>query len=456
MAAGIFKLRAWQVWLCLLAVGVLLSRLPFVHAGYGLHWDAWGNAGNAQEMAATHSYSMARVPGAPVYEFLIAALASGGPAALNGLSTVAGTACVVLLAAIARRIGCRDWLLAASALSFCPVFYISSVTAKDFTLASAFMLLSTWLAMKRQPIRAGIALGLAMACRLPSGAMALPLGFMLVGLWPPRERWRPLVAFALATTLTVTAAFIPAFARYGFSFLTTYTPVYYPAWRTVAWRGTVEIWGTLGCLGLAAAVVGALVSRRSPRSIAVPFNGSVLLGAIAVVLIYATLYLAFPDQAAYFLPAVPFAILLLARFSPRWLFQAFCLATATASFVDWTGGKFVAGAIFDDRAQRVRMIANVQNFYSYARTLPGQNVFVVGGFYHGIGLMAPESKQGHFVYLLTAKELNDFIRDGFTIYYLPAIREFERDVNGIDLAEHGAIDLFEFREAQRIANGDLR
>jgi hypothetical protein len=81
---------------------------------------------------------------------------------------------------------------------------------------------------------------------------------------------------------------------------------------------------------------------------------------------------------------------------------------------------------------------------------------VVSGFHHGIGLIAPESRQGHFVYLLTAKELNDFIREGFTIYYLPAIREFEHDVNGIDLANYGAIDLYEFREAHRLAKGELQ
>ena len=81
---------------------------------------------------------------------------------------------------------------------------------------------------------------------------------------------------------------------------------------------------------------------------------------------------------------------------------------------------------------------------------------MIGAFYHGIGLIAPESKQGHFVYLLTANELNERIRDGFTIYYLPAIREFEHDVNGIDLAKYGAIDLVQFRDVQMPAKGDLK
>ena len=121
------------------------------------------------------------------------------------------------------------------------------------------------------------------------------------------------------------------------------------------------------------------------------------------ILIYAVLYAAFPDQAGYFLPAVPFVILILARFTPRWLFQTFCVLTIAGAFVGWKDGAPAAGAIFQDRAERLRTIENVRNFYSYARTIPGRNVFVVGAFFHGIHLIAPESKSGNFVYLLSPK-----------------------------------------------------
>jgi hypothetical protein len=72
----------------------------------------------------------------------------------------------------------------------------------------------------------------------------------------------------------------------------------------------------------------------------------------------------------------------------------------------------LAGAIFQDRTERLRTIANVRNFYNYVRTIPGRNVFVIGGFYHGIGLIAPESEAGHFVYLFTANELRGYIKEG--------------------------------------------
>ena len=93
------------------------------------------------------------------------------------------------------------------------------------------------------------------------------------------------------------------------------------------------------------------------------------------------------------------------------------------------------------------MMANVRNFYDYSRTVPGKNVFVIGGYYHAIELIAPESRAGHYVYLLKREELARFRGDGYTIYYLPAIRGFEFDVNGVDLAANGAHDLVAYRNA---------
>ncbi len=432
--------------LILLLVVVFLSRLPFLGAGYGLHWDAWGNARIAQEMFQTGEYKMIRVPGAPVYEVTIALLSWGGPWMLNGLSAVAGIACVGIFALLARRYGCRDWLLAAATFGFCNVLYVNSVTSKDFAFSCALVLLSTLLVAKNRPGAAGVVLGLAMGSRLTSGTMALPLALLLFQTSPDKDRVKRLIWFATSTTVVSLVVFIPAFLRYGFAFLTFYKPVYYPPLSIVAHRGTVEVWSALGCFGLLLAAIGTVVVWGRTSSVN---NGSTreALAWSSIILLHGTLYAVFPDQAGYFLPAVPFTILLLARFSPRWLFRTFCVMVIAGVFVSWDHG-VEAGPIFRDRSDRLGMIANVRNFYSYARTIPGQNVFVVGGYYHGLSLIAPESRNGNFVYLLTKKELDDYTQAGFTIYYLPAIRQFEYDVNGIDLAQYGAIDVYAFRQAQ--------
>ena len=431
----------------LLLVAVLLSRLPFLGAGYGLHWDAWGNAKIARQIAETGQYTMARVPGAPVYELIIAGLSWGGPWALNGLSAVAGVACVGIFALLLREYRCRDWWLAAAALGFSSVMYVSSVTTKDFTIACALLLLSALFITKNRPVAAGVALGLAMGCRLTSGVMALPLALILFHGQPREQRVRQLIWFAFTSTFVALLVFLPAFARYGLSFLTFYEPVYYPRGSVVVSRGTLEVWSALGCAGLALAAVGAVVLRRGTKSIS-DLPAKEAIAWTAVVLLYGALYAAFPDQSAYFLPAVPFAILLAARFSPGWIFRTCCLTIVAGAFVTWEDGAPRTGAVFQDHTKRLQTISNVRNFYTYARTIGGRNVFVVGAFYHGIGLIAPESQSGHFVYLLTEKELAAYTRDGFTIYYLPAIRQFEFDVHGIDLAKHGAIDVYAYRQAQ--------
>jgi hypothetical protein len=432
--------------LILLLLVVFASRIPFLSAGYGLHWDAWGNAKIAHEIAETRQYTMARVPGAPVYELTIAALSWGGPWTLNGLSALAGVGCVAVFALLARKYGCRDWLLAAATLGFSLVMFVSSVTSKDFTLSCGLVLLTALLVMKNRPVWAGFALGLAMGCRLTSGLMALPLALALIRVLPRDQRIKQLSWFAITSTAVAFVAFIPAFVRYGVSFLTFYDPIYYPPIGAVVHGGTVEVWSALGCVGLLLAGMGALVLKQRARSISnLPATDAIVWAAVIV--LYAALYAAFPDQAGYVLPAVPFAILLLARYSPRRLFQTFCVLTIAGAFVTWENGGPQAGPIFQDRNERLQTIANVRNFYSYARTLEGNNVFVIGGFYHGISLIAPESKNGHFVYLLTPTELQNYLNAGFTIYYLPAIRRFEYDVNGIDLAQYGGIDLYAFQQA---------
>ena len=435
-------------WLLLLVAVVLLSRIPFLGAGFGLHWDAWGNARIAAEIAETGRYAMARPPGAPLYELSIALLSGGGAWALNGFSALAGGAAVWIFALLCRQRGCRDWLLAAAALGFCTVMFVSSVTAKDFTLACAFVLLSALFVAKDRAVLAGVALGLAMACRPTNGAIALPLALILFARARSEVRIRQLTFFALTSALVVLIAFIPAFARYGVSFLTFIEPINYPPWQVVLRRGTVDVWGPIGCVGLLAASVGAIIPHRAATSIP-PLGGRDTVAWISAVLIYGVLYVAFPDQAAYFLPGLPFLILLIARFSPRWLFQLFCAATIVGSVVGWQNGRPSAGPIFRDRAERLRTIESIRNFYDFAETVEGRNVFVIGAYYHALGVIAPESKHGKYVYLLPPKELAESLAAGYSIYYLPGIREFEHHVHGIDLAQYGAKDLYSIFEAKR-------
>ena len=103
----------------------------------------------------------------------------GGPWALNGASAVCSVVAVWSFVACARRLGCRDALLAGLALATTPVFFINSVTAKDYVWALAFIG-SLFCVLDRRPRIAGLLLGLAVGCRLTSAAMVVPLGLILL------------------------------------------------------------------------------------------------------------------------------------------------------------------------------------------------------------------------------------------------------------------------------------
>jgi len=119
----------------LLVTGVvLLSRLPFLGAGYGWDSDAWRVAALAQWIVAHGQYAASRFPGNPVHELLCALLVRGGPWALNGISAVASAIGAGCFAVLLRRLGVRYAALGALALASTPAFYVASVSTMDYAL----------------------------------------------------------------------------------------------------------------------------------------------------------------------------------------------------------------------------------------------------------------------------------------------------------------------------------
>lgn len=226
---------------------IALSRLPFLDAGYGVNVDAWRVAGTARKISQTGVYEVSRFPGYPVQEIVSSWFWKGGPIALNGLSAAFGILAAVATWSIARRLGCRDSLLIAAAIASVPIFFVSSVTSKDYIWALAFVLLALWAAISRKPGLAGILLGVAIGCRATSAAMLIPLALVVWSECENASRWWSLFRFAAITTITAGLAFLPVWMRYGWGFFTFYQSHDRPDLRTIAIRGTWEVWGASAC-----------------------------------------------------------------------------------------------------------------------------------------------------------------------------------------------------------------
>jgi len=418
---------------CLFAL-VLLSRLPFLDAGYGLNIDAWRVARAAREIATTGEYSVSRFPGYPLQEITCALFWRGGPCALNALTAIFSAVAATAFAVIVRKLGCRDWFLAGLALAATPIFFVSSVCSKDYMWGLAFVLLSLLSALNYRPAVAGALLGLAIGCRPTSAAMALPIALVVAD--GPPHGWRSIAKFAAAASIIALLAFMPAFFRYGIGFLTFYANHPRPTGSLILIRSTFEVWGGFGLIALGIAAGGAWLARKQPHS----NNPRIVWSILLILAIYITAYLRLPDQAGYLLPIVPAALLLVCLFSPRPILQIAFFSLLFAPVAEPTPRGIRPGAILADHQDRLQNLANIRDLLQLTESASGNNTFVVGASEPEIAVLTPRLRDGRnrYVYLMNALEARAAIGDGRHLYYLPAMRKFNYEATGVDLAEYGA------------------
>ena len=418
---------------------VFLSRVPFIDAGYGANVDAWRVARVAREIAMTGQYSVSRFPGYPVQEIVCSWFWKGGAVTLNMLTATLSAVAATAFAAIARKLQCRDWWLSGLALAATPIFFVSSVCSKDYMWAIAFVLLAILSALYQRSTIAGLLLGVAAGCRITSLAMLLPIGLILFGSGSDQQA-RKILQFGFSTILAGLLAFSPVWLRYGSSFFAFYDNGR-PSWATILSRATVEVWGSVGLLGLTIAFGSAIWKREK----APPANKWILAAFLCGATIYLAAYLRLPDQAGYLLPIVPCSLLLLNLYAARPTWRVVCLLLVFAPLTDISPGGLIPGAIFRDHAERLETMGRIRDFLLYSEKLSGRNTIAVGAWEPQIAVLAPELLNGtnHYVYTLDAPEAINCIQKGESIFYLPLIREFNYRVTGTDLVRFGARDLHE-------------
>lgn len=435
------KIASRYACILLLAV-VALTRMPFLSAGYETNIDAWRVAHAARIIAQSGEYEASRLPGYPVHEIICSWFWQGGPVALNTLSAAFSAAAVLAIWMLARRMQCHDSMLLALAAEATPVFFLSSVTSKDYIWAIAFLLWALYAAVDRRPLLCGLLFGLAIGCRITSAAMFLPLAMVLYG--GVKATWKSsLLRFAACGSVVATLMFLPVWMRYGWHFFSFYESHARPDIPTVLNRATIEVWGILGMAGLLLALGAILIRGHVPSrtSLPAPLNRFLTPAMIMILVIYSIAFLRLPDQAGYLLPIVPAFLFLMARFAPRLVFQIACACLCVSPWADFKEGKLGVGAIVADHRERLKTLQDVGRFVALTDdALPGENTVVVGAWAPIISeLFAENCGHNRYVYLLSRNDLEELIQERRGIAYSGnVIREFNSRVHGVDLASYGA------------------
>ena len=248
----------------LLVLGVLISRIPFLSDGYGLDGDSWSVALSAQLLHDIGVYEVSRLPGYPVQEWLSSLVIAGGPFYVNLLSALFSTLAVVFFVLALKALRFKRPLLAGIAFAAVPAFYIHSTTAIDYNYAIAFILASFLVVVKDRLILAGIFLGLALGCRITSGAMLVPFIIMLLQGDGVRANLFRILRLSIPTVIIGVILFYPVYSDYGWSFFTFYD-VPYPPIPKVLYKFSIEVWGVIGIIGLLISTLLLFLPNRLKR-----------------------------------------------------------------------------------------------------------------------------------------------------------------------------------------------
>ena len=474
-----------------LALLIFLSRIPFLWAGFGAEEDSWLLALTAKNISLSSAYQMSRAPGHPLQEFLYAMLYNKGLSAFttNLVSAIASVIATVFFALSIRNLGLKHYLFSGFAFAFTPIIFVSSTYTIDYMLAMAFVmgsfyfittppcpspkgrerthrLLPLWGRLERGWIWAAIFLGIAIGFRLTSAAMILPF---IILLYPSHKGKRKgIFLFVLATCLIGGICYLPVVKTYGLSFFTYSDQFPYPNLPKVFYKLTFGVFGTIGLITILCLKISILIKKFRSKEKMIPSEmpATVFWASFFVIIIYMISYFRLPQKSAYFIPAVPFIILMFRYYLSDRRFKILCVLMAMSSFLfsinltDSLRGsihspaamKFsmagqeifvdpLTGSIFSDYTKRLNKIAYTEEVFQKISHEQQKTVLICGWWFNELQVRNWEGKENanvKKVFYIDQAVIEKYISEGYGIYYLPEQNLYNDQFSGMNYTDSTA------------------
>ncbi|MGA9822896.1 MAG: hypothetical protein WBQ36_15020 [Desulfobaccales bacterium] len=444
---------------------VAISRVFFLGAGYGYNQDGWAVACTAIRIATKGEYVASRLPGYPVQEYLYSLVWDKGPFVFNGISACFGILATVFFALSLKKLGCRKYILPSLAFAFTPVAFLSSVNSMDSMWGMAFILGGLYYVLNQRPWIAGLLLGLAIGCRITSGAMLIPLSILLYHK-DTKNGISNILILSLSACAVGFIAFIPVFNKYGLGFF-NFVELRSPSLSMAAFDASVDFWGVIGSIGLAIALLLIFIrGKNAQHESLISLTKIELISFGIAIILYLIAYIRLPAKPEYLLPILPFLILFFANFMRRQDFTILCITIILSSFfIDITGvpnnrfkerlTKYVeltqsgnkevlltlSGPLFIDKDKRVADLWLINQIIRKGNNIPDNSIIVSGYWHPKIQASKGVKNYDKYIRLLTRENLKYYQDRNTRIYYLPGMEEHMMYINGIDLIKIGATPL---------------
>lgn len=441
---------------------VFISRIPFLSAGYGIEEDSWGIALAAFHTKLSGVYEPSRLPGHPVQELIYSALWGAGPTVFNGFCAFFSAVGAVFFALILKHFSFKHFFIASLAFAFVPVYYISSTYTIDFVWTQAFILISLYYLLKNKLIVCGIFLGLAIGCRITSGAMLLPFMIIISQNNPP-ERMNPFIRagnlkqniillLKIATPMAIVAiiAYAPIIQQFGLSFFMYYDQFPYPPLSKVLYKMTLGVFGVIGLFAIGLALLKIILNRKNLNSGANfenKLDKKIITASFVILVLYTISYFRLPQKSGYMISVIPFVILLFGYYLNSKNFKILCVAFIVSPFIcsinltdKLRGASYseyaivftisgqelffdpFSGPIFSDYSKRKQKMKFTSDLIAKTNTIKTETIIIAGWWYNeGMVEMIGNNKNNFVTFesYIDANKINNYIAEGYEIVYLP-------------------------------------
>ena len=454
---------------------VLVSRIPFIFAGYGIEEDSWGIALAAYHTHLSHVYEPSRFPGHPVQELIYSALWGGGPVLFNGLSALMSAIGAMYFARFLHHMQFKNYLIGALAFAFIPVVYISSTYTIDFIWTETFVLISLYLLATNRLALAGVFLGLAIGCRITSGALLIPFTYMVWMNGNRKTLLKHIIGFVCLTLIVAGLSYAPLFKQFGINFLMYYDQFAYPPMSKVLYKMIPGVLGTLGVVAALNALPMAITNWKSrssenleARSHIKTYTYTILM----IVVLYTISYFRLPQKSGYMITVLPFLIWWAAIYLKQKHFIVICSLFILSPFFfsinltdklrgaehssmavvfEVSGQELffdpLTGPIFSDYSKRMQKIKYTKAVLDKTDTIQSKTVIIAGWWYNEIMVTKigqNENKSITFEPYLGEKEMRAYIAKGYQLFYLPEQNKYNDEMYKIsitnDLSKPFSID----------------
>ena len=147
------------------ALLVLVSRIPFLDAGYGVEEDSWGIAVAAYNTRMTGVFEASRLPGHPFNEMFYVAMWGLNSWWFNFSSALMSVLLFVCSFKILEHYKVKDEWLASLAIVFVPVVYVNSTCTVDYLWSVTFIVAAFYFFLLRNWILGIIFFSISIGCR---------------------------------------------------------------------------------------------------------------------------------------------------------------------------------------------------------------------------------------------------------------------------------------------------